>query len=288
MCAWSAEIPCPGDAGAGEDAGDADADGGTNEPACVAICNSVRPPGAPEIHFCQTSTDHLGVTSISCGGCGVGRPPSGFAPRAANAPTEAAERLARMAQLEAASVQAFAMLHDDLARHGAPPALLREILFAAGDEERHARDVRRVAEAMGAMVPTVPELPRRARTLEELAIQNAEEGCVVETFGAALAAAQAENALDPAVRTMMARIAEDELRHAALSWWLAEWLDAQLDDAGRARVAEARLVGMRAVEREVASAGAGVPALGLPDEAGARAILASMRAALETGVLDAA
>jgi hypothetical protein len=48
---------------------------------------------------------------VQCGGCGVGRPPRGFVARSAFAPNAVAERLAQMAQLEAASVGAFHSLH---------------------------------------------------------------------------------------------------------------------------------------------------------------------------------
>lgn len=42
--------------GAGAGAGaDADADGGTKQDPCVALCNAVRPPGAPTTNtFCHT------------------------------------------------------------------------------------------------------------------------------------------------------------------------------------------------------------------------------------------
>jgi hypothetical protein len=117
-----------------------------------------------------------------------------------------------------------------------------------------------------------------------LAIENAEEGCVKATFGAALAATQAEIARDGRVRRMMRAIAADELRHAALSWRLAAWLDARLDGEGRRAVARARRATVDALRRELESGARGVPALGLPDAARAREILEALAGLLAQGM----
>ena len=286
MCSWSVEVPCTRavDPDAGEDGG-ADADASTEKP-CVAMCNQARPPGTQPIAFCSTTPpDASGVIIANCGGCGVGRPPRGFLAQMVFAPSDAAERLAQMAQLEAASVDAFYALHADLARLGAPQRLLQAVLAAAKDEVRHARAVKRAAERLGACVPEVALPVARSRSLVELAIANAEEGCVNETFGAALAAMQAERAVDPRIRNMMRGIAKDELGHAALSWELAAWLDVQLDDSGRAAVARARRVAVQALDLGLASEGDGCALLGLPDAKVARDALRTMATALATGDL---
>ena len=59
--------------------------------------------------------------------------------------------------------------------------------------------------ALGASAAVVPPIP--SRSIEPLAIDNAGEGCVRETFGAALAAVQAQRATDPTVRAMMVMVA---------------------------------------------------------------------------------
>src|SRR5439155_17831135 len=82
---------------------------------------------------------------------------------------------------------------------------------------------------------------REARSLEGIAVDNAVEGCVRETYGALVATYQAENAKDAAVRAAMKRIAREEIRHAALSWQLDGWLAGRLDRAARERVARAKL-----------------------------------------------
>jgi hypothetical protein len=64
------------------------------------------------------------------------------------------------------------------------------------------------------------------RSLEQLAVENAVEGCVRETYGALLATWQARAAAEPRVRAMMAAVAVDETRHAQLAWDLDAWRNA--------------------------------------------------------------
>jgi hypothetical protein len=257
VCHWSVTIPCDGDNdGGGGDGGgggggvvlDGGADGGS-EGTCLEICEKTMPKNAASgSHFCSSRNDGK-MTYVSCGGCGVGRPPSGFVAKDVDAPTEEGAWLARMAQLEAASVEAFDALHDDLAMHGAPDSLLRHVRIAADDETRHARLAREQAERRGAIVPDVDVHVVRGRSLEELAIENAREGCVEETFGAVVARMQAERATDPELRTMLEAIARDELGHAFLSWRVADWLHARIADDARDRVRHARAEKLAALRR---------------------------------------
>ncbi len=280
-CAYLVEVPC----GAGE------VDAATG---CPDWCNSVLGnAGGGQWQCGATYTlafDAGSAPSVYCtsAGCGTGRPPRGFVPRPATGPSALGRELARMAQLEAASVVAFDALHDDLARLGAPPSLLRSVCAAGRDEVRHARRVGREAERRGVAVPLAVVAPVGARSIERLAIDNAEEGCVRETFGAALVAVQAERATDPRVRALMRGIAADELRHAALSWRIARWLEMRLDAAGCARVALARLTALAVLDGELTRAPPGDDALGLPDRAGQGRLLAALRATLEVGDLATA
>ena len=208
----------------------------------------------------------------------TGRRPAGLVaePRGARS---VGEVLARAAYLEAASVDAFLDLAKELGPHGAPPSLLRRLRKAAGDEVRHARAVSALAEARGATVPEVRIARRWARSLLEIALENAREGCVRETWGAANAVAQAERARDADVREVMEGIASDELRHAALSWDLEAWLESKLDDEERAQVAATMSRAVAQLEEELT---ARVPepwreALGLLSGEEARSLLAAMR-----------
>ena len=94
--------------------------------------------------------------------------------------------------------------------------------------------------------PTPPvrvSLP--ARGILELAIENAVEGCVHETWAALSAAHQARRAVDPALRAVFAGIADDEARHAELAWTIDAWIVDQLDATDRATVEAARRTAAR-------------------------------------------
>lgn len=178
-------------------------------------------------------------------GCAVaGRRPEGFTP-SVSAPhePELLAYLGSMRQLEAASIPAFERLAEELRAHGAPVALIERAEEAARDEIRHAAGFSQLRRLHGAPAAERVELPAAApwpaRTLEALALENAAEGCVRETFGALVAGYQARVAADPRVRALFVSIAEDELRHAELAWDVAEWLDTQLDASARARVRQA-------------------------------------------------
>src|SRR5205823_2406284 len=139
------------------------------------------------------------------------------------------EHFARVAHLEAASVHAFVRLGRELDAHGAPKRLLDAAARAARDEIRHARVTARIARRFGASPPPARVRQLAVRSLAAVAIENAVEGCVRETFGALVAKWQADHAGDAEVATAMERIARDESDHAALSWAIAGWSAARLD-----------------------------------------------------------
>jgi hypothetical protein len=98
----------------------------------------------------------------------------------------------------------------------------------------------RLAEQHGARVAIPRVHGGNRRTLESIAHENAVEGCVHETYGAALLAWQARFATDASLGRIFATIAADEEGHAALAWAAARWLDAQLESDARERIARAR------------------------------------------------
>jgi hypothetical protein len=148
--------------------------------------------------------------------------------------------LARAAWLEASAVQAFRRLALELRAHGAPDELVRAARASARDEARHARLMRALADKHGARVPRVERTSWAVRSLEHIAHENAVEGCVHETYGAAVAMLQGAHAADADVARAMREIAPDELRHAALGWAVHSWAVEQLDESARARVARSR------------------------------------------------
>ncbi len=220
------------------------------------------------------------------GGCQTGRRPEGLAAPEASARGGATDPVARylaeMAWLEAASVPAFERLTRELEAHGAPRRLLDASRRAAGEEVRHARAMSALATRAGAVVGEPSVQARAVRSLEDIAIENAVEGCVRETFGAAVAAVQARRAGDARFRTAMKGIERDEARHAQLSWEVATWLDGRLDDDARRRVKAARDQAAEQLLSEVAvEPGAALARrLGVPTAVEARAMVQSLRAAL--------
>jgi hypothetical protein len=147
------------------------------------------------------------------------------------------------ARAEHASVAAFALLVLELLAVGAPAALVDEAVRAAGDEIRHARIAFDLASAfLGERVeagPLASERPKPSADLADIAARAAWEGCVVETLGAALAREQALAADDPEMRAALESIAEDEARHAELSWKIVAWAVGRGDERVRHAVERA-------------------------------------------------
>lgn len=261
--------------------------------ACRELCalameraNEGAPPHyACDVEFRGDVVSMVVSYEISKGGfnCPVeGRRPGGLTPLdQLHATSAAGAWLAQAAWLEAASVHAFARLARELAGRGAPRALVRGALAAAGDEIRHTALMTRLARRYGGTVPA-PEVGAFAeRPLEALAIENAVEGCVRETWGAVIALWQSHTARDAEVRRAFRTIASDEIRHAALAWAIDRWAAPLLDDDARARAGAAR----EAAARELLEGGetAALPALGIPDGAELRRLAARTQAALWNG-----
>jgi hypothetical protein len=175
----------------------------------------------------------------SSSGC-IGRRPAGLCRARGRRASALGAHFANAAELEAASVHAFAALHRELAHHGAPARLLDASRAALRDEVRHAALARRLARRYGAE-PKAPRVEAQPiRSLVEIAIENAAEGCVRETFGVLVGRWQARFARDPVVRRTMAALARDETRHAELAFEVDAWLRGRLSPSARRRVDRAR------------------------------------------------
>lgn len=238
---------------------------------CVELC------GGAQWSYCTFDTN---TNDLSCEGACVGRLPACLKPAVFGANGTIGEYLARAAHLEDAAVSAFAILAAELRAHGAPRSLTRSCLVARADEVRHAREMGDLARAFGAVPPRAEVGASRVRPLVEIAIENAIEGCVRETFGALVGAWQGEHARDYRARATMKRIARDEARHAALGWRIHDWAMSHLDDRARACVRDAMA---RAIDDLEASARIEPDAvlartLGLPSSAQALALVTAMRA----------
>ena len=128
--------------------------------------------------------------------------------------------------------------------------------------------------------PQVAALPLRSRFA--IALENAIEGCVRETYGALLAEHQAQTASDPEVRAALRGIADDEMRHALLAHRVAEWLEPQLADAERQALATARTAAVIQLHAELDTglAPGEMAALGWPSREVAAELIGRMAAAL--------
>ncbi|RKH68939.1 ferritin-like domain-containing protein [Corallococcus interemptor] len=189
---------------------------------------------------------------------------------------------AKAARLEAAAIHAFLRLRDELALHGAGSALQDAALTSAADEVRHTEVTLRLAWRFGAtpVRPAVTDLP--LRPWGEVLLDNTVEGCVRETYGALVAHHQAVHARDPEIREAMARIADDETRHAALSWDIDAWALPGLSTEARAALHAARRQAIKILREEVAVPLAPelITDAGLPSPEVAAALLDSLEQSL--------
>lgn len=282
-----------GDAAVGDAAPGADAGAPFD---CATPCRSgiMNECGRTELETCSVLSTDPERTVVRCNyahypaclppGAVCGRRPDGFRAGARHGAGLGA-LFARMASLEAASVPAFRTLRAELRAVGAPRSLLRAATRAKRDEIAHARATARLARRFGSRAAGFEVGPRRARAAVAIAIENAVEGCVRETFGALVATWQAGHAHDPQIRAAMRRIARDETEHAALARRVDRFLLARLGPDDRARVEAARLRAIEELAREV-DAQIDDPSLepaGLPSRAASRALLAGLRARVWPG-----
>ena len=203
---------------------------------CVNLCNGGDgADGGIEYNSCSPSVE--GGKTLDCRFiCVGGRAPPGLEGLSA-ANGSAGSWISRMAELEQAAVYAFLHTAQELDAHGIHDAA--EIaLTAAQHEISHADQLTHLALRMGHCPRPVRIQETPIRSLAELALDNAAEGCGRELFGAALNAHQAEHAGDERVRFTMAAIAGDEAKHAEFSMELSRLLSPRLSLAQRRRLRE--------------------------------------------------
>ena len=127
------------------------------------------------------------------------------------------------------------------------------------------------------MIPPSTYASSGLRAVAAIAIENAVEGVVRETFGAAVALFQANHATDPAIRAAMRDIADDECAHAALAFRAAGFLDRHLGAAERGRVEASKQEAMRGLFASLVEPDATLRRLaGLPSMHESRQILEGM------------
>ncbi len=188
----------------------------------------------------------------------------------ARAPEALREALARhwteIAGYEHASVASFARFVLQLLSVGAGPELVLAAQQALADEVEHARLCYALAsQYAGAAVGPGP-LPQAstpgASDRAEIVEAVIREACVGETLSALEAREAAAQAVDPGLRRVLTKIADDEMRHAELGWRFVRWAltDADTDtlqaaqDAFTAAIAGARMQAGRLAQEPGTSA----------------------------------
>lgn len=263
---------------------------------CFQLCQKVFQDDHPYLGISDCTVKHDATghdlkinyeVATGASGCPVeGRRPPGLQRCLPRRRTLAGAQLARAAHFEAASVYAFVGLARELSRHGAPDRLIDAARRAALDEVRHAKLVGELARAHGAEPAAAVVAPRFAtrRSLESIAIENAMEGEVGETWAALVAYWQAQHAPTAELRAAYAQIADDELRHAELAREVAAWAETQLSGPARKRVRRARQTAVTRLARGVRR---GAPRalteeLGIPAPAQMQQLFADARSQLWT------
>ena len=155
---------------------------------------------------------------------------------------------------EHASIASFSRFILDLLAVAAPPALVRDAHRALADEVEHAAVGLAIASAYAGRPIDPGQLAIAHATdgrheLVGVAIAAIAEGCVGETLAAA-EVAEAARWAGPELAPTLAKIAEDELRHAALAWRFVRWALQRADPGQRRRIEAALLA---AIDDERAS-----------------------------------
>lgn len=140
---------------------------------------------------------------------------------------------AQIGCLEHASVAAFARFALELLAFGAPSELVELTQRALADETLHTKLAFSLASAYADEKLGPGPLDTRGallhQELAEAALTAFLEGCIGETVAALEAARARDVARDATVRSVLARIAEDEARHAELGFRFVSWAAQQLD-----------------------------------------------------------
>ena len=139
--------------------------------------------------------------------------------------------LADMTAMETAAITAFYYLSRELEAYGAPVELIARSRQAVLEETRHSEMAALLAASFDAEMPDVSVNDFCLRSLYEIAMENAVEGCVNETFAAACGLWQSEYAQLDVFREVIAHITEEEMGHAGLSWEIHQWVMPQLSQS---------------------------------------------------------
>jgi hypothetical protein len=140
----------------------------------------------------------------------------------------------RAAQLEHASIAAFARFTMQLLALGAPASLVEAAAAAIADETAHAQLAFAVASGYAGRTigpgPLSMEGALGVTSLRDVVIAVIGEGCLGETVSAIQATETLFYVTDPALRNVLMTIVDDETRHAQLAWQFVKWALEQGDE----------------------------------------------------------
>jgi len=148
---------------------------------------------------------------------------------------------AEQAAFEHASIASFSRFVLQLLACGAPARLVAAAHVALGEEIEHARlffgfASRFAGHPVGPGPLLVHDALADAHDLDAIVLATVREGCIAETISAWHVTLAAESAREPAMARALARVAEQELEHAALAWAFLAWVLPRASDALRERI----------------------------------------------------
>lgn len=227
-------------------------------------------PGSPNVIF--------------CGGCGVGRLTDEIdASPIACTDGSMGQWLAQSAWFEGVAADAFDRLANELLLLQAPADLIDRSRQNGIDEQEHHRVMCLLAEREGVTPASVQSGSHTMRSLAEIAIENAGEGCVRETLGALVMQWQGLHAETAELREVFSKIAQEETAHAQWSWELDAWARSVLSVEQIAQMDARRTQTVAALTHEMCDS---EPFTGLRDRAGMPSafVVRSMIAELQQSV----
>ena len=222
-----------------------DITGSLTEESCSTLC--YEQSGTYYDYLCScdyTGPDSDGNHPVTCEYtmCAVeGRGHGNIAKlRQATGTSEINRYFIRAYHAEASSVAAFVQLRAELKQHGAPKELLQRCMKAAVQEVHHARMMAKLIRDVGECIPELDFGSFSKRSMFNLALDNAVEGCIFETYSALKAHYQSKHATDPRVLAVMKVIAPDETDHAQLAWDIHHFLMSKLSEDEQEQVRHAQ------------------------------------------------
>lgn len=155
--------------------------------------------------------------------------------------TAIAAAWAEQAAFEHASIASFSRFVLQLLACGAPARLLTKAQVALGEEIEHARlffgfASHYAGRALGPSALSTHDALAGVDDLDAVVLSAVREGCIAETISAFHVALAAASARDPAMARALARVAEQELEHAALAWAFLAWVLPRASSSLRRRI----------------------------------------------------